>query len=285
MQTKKIMMRFGSALTTAVKLTGVLLLWTICLTRPALAVEYTVGIVPQQSASELAERWVPIVKYWSDTSGVTFHFRTSKDIATFHTDGGKGLYDILFSNAHHYTVFNQALGYVAFAKEIECTAGGLIVVPSGSAVEKVEQLEGAAIAFASPSAVMGTWLPAQHLKQKGVSFSPHYVKSMDSVYRSVAKGLFPAGGGEQRTLGGLDPEIKSHLRILWKSDFPCHPFSVHPRVPREIVQQLQKAMFSMHKNSQAMAMLKAVNMKGFGPANDADYNGVRKMKLKPFEAK
>lgn len=282
MQTKNIMMRFGSALTTLI---GVSLLSTLCIARTAQAVEYSIGISPQQSASELAKRWVPVIKYLSDTSGIIFHFRTSKDIATFNTDSGIGLYDIMYVNAHHYTVFHNAPGYVAFAHEKECTNGGLIVVPKGSAVQKVEQLQGASIAFASPGAVMGTWLPAQYLKQQRVSFSLKYVKSFDSVYRSVAKGLFPAGGGEERTLASLDPEIKTQLRVIWKSDFPCHPFSAHQRVPPEVMQQLQKAMFNMDRTPQGIALLKSANMKGFEPAYDADYNGVRKMKLKPFEDK
>lgn len=249
------------------------------------AVEYTVGIAPQQAASELAKRWVPIIKYWSDTTGNTFHFRTAKDIDTFQKDLSEGLYDIMFVNAHHYTVFNNAPGYVAFAHEAGCVNAGVLVVAKGSAVQRVAQLEGAAIAFSSPNAVIGTWLPAQHLGERGVSFSPNYVKSMDSVYLSVAKGLFPAGGGELRTLGSLDQDVKNQLRILWKSEFPCHPFSALPRVPREIVQQLQKAMIGMHKNPQGAAMLKSVNIKGFVPSNDAEYEVVRKMNLKPFEAK
>ena len=51
------------------------------------------------------------------------------------------------------------------------------------------------------------------------------------------------------------------------------------------MQQLQKAMFNMDRTPQGIALLKSANMKGFEPAYDADYNGVRKMKLKLFEDK
>jgi phosphonate transport system substrate-binding protein len=252
---------------------------------PVLANEYTIGIAPQQSASELAKRWVPIIKYWSDTAGHSFHFRTAKDIDTFQKDLSAGLYDIMFVNAHHYTVFNQTPGYAVFAHEMGCANAGIIVVAKSGEVQRLEQLSGATIAFSSPNAVIGTWLPGAHLANLGVAFVPKYVKSMDSVYLGVAKGLFPAGGGELRTFGSLDAEIKSNLRILWKNEFPCHPFSAHPRVPPEVVQQLQKAMLGMHKNTEGVSMLKLVNIQGFVASKDADYQAVRKLNLKPFEVK
>lgn len=251
----------------------------------ASAVEYTVGIARQQAASELAKRWVPIIKYWSDESGLAFQFRTAKDIDTFQTELGDGRYDIMFVNAHHYTVYNRAPGYVAFAQEKGCMNGSVIVVAQSNAVRSVKELEGATIAFSSPNAVVGTWLPVQHLRQQGVAFATSYVKSMDSVYRGVAKGLFNAGGGELRTYGSLDLEVRNQLRVLWKSDFPCHPFSAHPRVPQAAVIQLQKVMHDMNKNAKGMALLNVVNIKGFEASNDAKYDAVRKMLLNSIEVK
>lgn len=246
------------------------------------ALEYTIGIAPQQAASELAKRWVPIIKYWSEATGISFQFRTAKDIDTFQADLQEGRYHIMFVNAHHYTVFNRATGYEAFAREIGCANAGVIVVPVASTVQSVAQLQGASLAFSSPNAVLGTWLPGLYLRQQGIAFTPNYVKSMDSVYRSVAKGLFPAGGGELRTFGSLDAEVKNQLRVIWEDDFPCHPFSAHPLVPQTVVKQLQKAMQGMHTNPQAAALLQAVNIKGFEASNDKQYDVVRKMNLKPL---
>lgn len=251
----------------------------------AQAGEYTIGIAPQQSASELAKRWGPIIKYWSETAGHTFQFRTAKDIATFQQDLSKGIYDIMFVNAHHYTVFNKDPGYVAFAHEAECANAGILVVAKEGPIQRVEQLAGASIAFSSPSAVIGTWLPAQYLETQDIAFTANFVKSMDSVYLGVAKGLFPAGGGEFRTFGGLDPEIKKQLHILWKSEFPCHPFSALPRVPQAVIQQLQQAMLGMHKHPSTEVLLKAVNIKAFVAGSDAEYRVVRNMNLKPYGIK
>ena len=47
------------------------------------AVSYSFGIGPQQSATELAKRWTPVMQYLSEKSGVTLQFTTAKDIPTF----------------------------------------------------------------------------------------------------------------------------------------------------------------------------------------------------------
>jgi len=52
------------------------------------------------------------------------------------------------------------------------------------------------------------------LSDNDIEFEPNYVKSHDSVYRAVAAGLFPAGGGVTRTFNSLDPAIREDLRII-----------------------------------------------------------------------
>ena len=122
------------------------------------------------------------------------------------------------------------------------------------------------------------------LKAKNIHFSPSYVISMDSVYRAVAKGLFPAGQGEARTFGSMEPEIRDQLRILWSADpMPPFTFSAHPRVPPAVLQKIQKAMLEMADNPEGIELLKAVNMKGIAAAHESDYEAVRKLKLLTLE--
>ena len=109
---------------------------------------------------------------------------------------------------------------------------------------------------------------------------------MDSVYRSVAKGLFPAGGGETRTLSTIDPEVRSQLKVLWTSEsLPPFTFAAHKHVPKDVVAKVQKAMEGIENDPQGQALLKAINMKGFESADDTDYEVMRKMNIKPVEAK
>ncbi len=243
------------------------------------------GIPPQQSPTEVIKRWTPVMQYLEKKTGLILELKTAKDIPTFQNQIMEGLYDIAFVNPNTYVAANKAKGYLAFAQEKEGKSFGMIVVRKDGPINNLSQLNGQILAFPSNYAVMATILPLKKLEEQKVAVKIQYVISMDSVYRSVAKGLFVAGGGEGRTFGLLDPEIRRQLVVLWRSDdLPPFPFFSHPRVPASTLSLLQKAMFAMGQDPDAQVLLKAVNLKGLEKATDADYNGVRKLNL-PLQVK
>ncbi|MBI3561661.1 MAG: phosphate/phosphite/phosphonate ABC transporter substrate-binding protein [Gammaproteobacteria bacterium] len=241
------------------------------------------AIVPQQSPRELAKRWGPILQYLTEHSGVTLQFQTANSLTTYQQEMKAGLYDISFINAYYYVAFSGEAGYKVFAQEKDAKFIGIMVVRKDSPYQTVEDLKGKELAFPAPTAVT-SMLAYTYLKRKNINFSPRYVISMDSVYRAVAKGLFPAGQGEMRTFGSMEPEIRDQLRILWSADpMPPFTFSAHPRVPPDVLQKVQKAMFEMASDPEGIELLKAINMKGIVPAQDSDYTAVRKLKLLTLE--
>lgn len=238
------------------------------------------GVGPQQSASDLAKRWVPIFQYLSEKTGYDIQFTTAKDIPTYQQQAKEGFFDILYINPYHYTLINTSAGYQAFATEKDAKLIGVVVVRKDSKYQNVTDLNGQNLAFPSPNAVTATAMPLAYFKEKNVSVIPNYVVSMDSVYRAVAKGLYPAGGGEQRTFNSLDPEIRSQLRILWSAEpFPAFIFAAHPRIPKDVVKRVQAAMLEMDKDPKGMELLKVINFKGIISAKDSDYDGIRKLNL------
>ena len=281
MHKMKIVMRFVSTMTIVV---------IMCSAKPALsdvpAGGYSFGIGPVQSATELAKRWVPFLQYLSEKSGVPLQFRTAKDLTTFQQQFGEGIFDFGLLNPYHYIVFNKSSGYTAFAREKDGRLFGLLVVKKDGPIRHVSQLSGKIIAFPSATSMAATWIQLNMLSEKNITVSKQYVNSMDSVYRSVVKGIFPAGGGESRTWGTCDPEVKNELRILWTSQaFPPFPFMFHPRVPREVVAKVLDAMKKMDSDPRGIVLLKAINLKGIERSTDADYDEMRKMNFKlPVEA-
>lgn len=243
------------------------------------------GIPPQQSPTELTKRWTPVMQYLSEKSGLNLELKTAKDIQTYQGNIMDGQYDIAYVNPNTYVAANKAKGYQAFAQEKEGKSNGLIVVRKEGPIKQLSQLNGQTLAFPSTFAVMATILPLKQLEDQKITVKNQYVMSMDSVYRSVAKGLFLAGGGESRTFGVLEPEIKSQLTVLWQSmDLPPFPFFAHPRVKTNDLIKLQKAMLAMDQDPQGQALMKIVNIKGLELAHDKEYDGVRKLNL-PLEVK
>lgn len=247
---------------------------------------YTFGIGPTQSATELTKRWSPFIQYLSEKSGVPLQFKTSSDLAIFKQQFLNSVFDFGLLNPYHYLISRKASGYTAFAHEKNEKLYALLVVRKDSPITDVKQLKGKTLAFPSPTAFIGTWVQMAMLKENNIDVYRQYVNSMDSSYLSVAKGLFPAGGGESRTWGALDPKVKKQLRVLWNSEaYPPFAFMVHPRVPQGDVLKVLHAMETMDTDPQGIELLKAVNMKGIEKATDEDYNKMRKKNFKPFEDK
>jgi len=234
------------------------------------------GFVPQQSASKLARLWTPILNYLSEQTGYRLRFRTAQNIPVFEQRLAAGEYDLSYMNPYHYTTFQRAPGYAAFARARDKRIKGIVVVRRDSPVKDLRELDGQTLAFPSPAAFAASVLPRARFKAEGITITPKYVSSHDSVYRTVARGLYPAGGGVIRTFKNVDPAISDQLRILWTTrPYTPHAIAAHPRVPTQVVQRLQQAMLAMDRNPQGKKLLAAIRIKGFERGEDKDWDDVR----------
>ena len=240
----------------------------------------TFGVVPQQSASKLAQLWVPVLGYLARGTGLDIKFRTAPDIPEFERRVAAGAYDVAYMNPYHYTVFSQEPGYRAFAKTKGQLLKGILVVRKDSPIRSPAELAGATLAFPAPAAFAASVLTRAYLSEQGIAFTPRFVASHDSVYLGVAKGLYTGGGGVVRTFESLDPAVRDQLRILWTTKgYTPHAFAAHPRVPAETVRRLTEAMVAMDRTDEGRALLTPLSIKGFEAAQDADWDDVRALGL------
>lgn len=241
---------------------------------------FTFAIAPQQSREEVMRRWTPIVRYLTEHTGLDLQLRTGKDIPSYQQEVKDGSFDFAYINPYHYTLYHETTGYEAFARQQGAKLVGILVVKNDSPIKTVADLKGLTIAFPAPSALAATALQLTHLKSQNVDVRPTYLTSMDTVYSAVARGLYPAGGGEMRTFESMDSMIRGDLRVLWSADpLPPHPFSAHPRVPKDVVAKVQKAMVELATTDAGKLLLRAVRFQGIEATSDADYNEFRLLKL------
>lgn len=238
------------------------------------------GIVPQQSAKKLAKLWTPVNAYLSKKSGLKIQFATAQDIPAFEKRVLAGEYDLAYMNPYHYTVFNQKPGYQAIIKQKDKRIHGIVVVPKDSKIDSLRELDGLTLSFPSPAAFAASVLPRAKMATDGIKITPKYVSSHDSVYLTVARGLFPAGGGVVRTLNNTDPQVQEQLKVLWTTPgYTPHAFAVHPRLDSGLAEKLQQALLSMNSDAEGRALLKTINFKGMEPATDADWDDVRSLNI------
>jgi phosphonate transport system substrate-binding protein len=234
------------------------------------------GIVPQQSAARLATLWTPVCRYISERTGQQLVFKTAKDIPTFEQRLAAGEYDIAYMNPYHYTVFSIDPGYRAFARETEKRIRGIVVVRKDSAYQSIGELDGKTLAFPAPAAFAASVLPRAYFKKNGIAITPQYVKSHDSVYLAVSRGIYPAGGGIQRTFDNISEATRAGLRILWTTPgFTPHAFAAHPRLSAATVEALVKVLAAMGRDADGRKLLGNLNFQPIGPARDQDWDDVR----------
>lgn len=240
----------------------------------------TFAVVPQQSASQLAKLWTPIVEKLSLISGFKIKFATAPDIPTFEKRLSEGEYDIAYMNPYHYVVFNESTGYQALAKARDKRIKGIIVVAKNSLINKFDDLDNTTLAFPAPAAFAATILTQSDLAMNKVNFTAKYVSSHDSVYRAVAKGIYPAGGGILRTFNNVDSNIKEQLTILSTTKgYTPHAIATHPRVKSEQMEKIQQALSSLGQDESGKTLLNNIKIKGFENASDTDWDDIRDLKL------
>ena len=245
---------------------------------------YSFGIVPQQSASKLAKNWGPIMAHISRQTGVTLRFKTAPNIPEFEKRLLAGEYDFAYMNPYHYVVFNQAPGYQAMAKARDKKITGIMVTRKDSTINQLTQLQDKTLAFPSPAAFAASILPRAELKKQQVNISPKYVSSHDSVYRGVASGLFPAGGGVKRTFNAVDAGIREQLQIFWTSEgYTPHAIAYHPRINDALATKVTQSLVALEQTEAGQKMLGTLKIKGWEAASDEQWNDIRALNIQTLD--
>lgn len=243
------------------------------------------GVVPQQAASKLAKLWIPILQHVSKEVGVDIRFKTATNIPAFEQRLGKGEYDLAYMNPYHYVVFNEKLGYQAFAKQMNKHIKGIMVVHKDSDIKNITQLQGQTLAFPSPAAFAASLLTRGYLKNEGIDFKEKYVSSHDAVYFNVAKKVYPAGGGILRTLNSTKPDILEQLKVFWVSKpYTPHAFAARPDIPIEIVHKIRDSFRNLNNTEKGKEMLLGLKFSGIESADDSDWNDVRDLDLQALNS-
>ncbi len=239
-----------------------------------------VGIVPQHSSTVLSRQWNPILRHLSEETGYWLIFRPARSIPVFEERLFNGRYDIAYMNPYHYVVAHEQVGYQAFARQKNEYIQGIMVVHRDVAFNNLDELASRTLAFPSPHAFAASILTRSHLRQAEIPFVANYLSSHDKVYRSVAYGHYPAGGGIMRTLDQVSPSIRQQLRVLWKSnEYTPHAIAAHPDLEPDFLYRLQEAMVRMSQSEEGRQLLDGIEFEGIVSAQDGDWDDIRELNM------
>src|SRR5215210_1855224 len=142
----------------------------IAMHSPALVAEpaYAFNVLNQRSIALTAQYWKPILTYVSKKSGVPLELKLAKTAKEGNAIAEQGKYDFLYTN-HFFTPERDRLGYKVIARPAGPGIRSQIVVPMDSPIQSLQDLDEKVVAFVTPDAFAGYWLPMDALLKSKVN--------------------------------------------------------------------------------------------------------------------
>ena len=220
-----------------------------------------VSVVPQRPPAETFAVWTPLLQQLGQVSKQCFVLRVAPTIPTFEAELRSGRADCVYMNPYHAVLAQRWRGYIPLVRDGSKPLRGLLVVRKDSPIRSIRELNGQAVAFPSPNAFAATLLPRVLLARQGITIQPVFENTHSNVYRSVALGMLPAGGGINNTLRRERPELREELRVLWQTPpFPSHPFACLPSLAQARREALQAGFLTLATNPANHGLLDAIQI-------------------------
>lgn len=235
------------------------------------------GVLNQQSAALTAERWNPILHYVSAVSGVPLRLKMGKTVQETDAMMGRGEFDFMYTNHNFQSEYDRA-GYRVIARWAGEAIRCVIAVPADSTVERIEDLRGKRIAFPSPDAFVGYAVPIMELKKADVRVEEIFAGNQEGALAQLKARRVDGAAVNSRFLAQYAEREGVKFREIFTSDaYPELAVIAHPRLHGDLIARVQKALIGMKDDPRATEILVRGKTKGFEPATDRDYDGVRRV--------
>jgi phosphonate transport system substrate-binding protein len=245
---------------------------------PAAADEALIfGVLNQQSPALTAERWNPILHYLAAVSGVPLVLKMGPTVDETNAMMARSVFDLMFTN-HNFQSEFDGIGYRVIARWAGEPIRTVIAVSADSPIRHLRELEGKAVAFPSKEAFVGYAVPLVALRNARVSVSEVFAGNQEGAMAQLKARRVAAAAVNSRFLSQYAEREGVKFREIYVSEgFPELAVIVHPRVPATTVDNLRRALIGMADDPAAAPVLARVKFKGFAPASDRDYDGVRRV--------
>ena len=235
------------------------------------------GVLNQQSPALTAERWNPILHYVGAASGVPLQLRMGRTVQETDAMMGRGEFDFAFTN-HNFQSEFAGVGYRVIARWGGEGMRGVIAVPYESPLRRLEDLRGKRVAFPSRDAFAAYAVPMLALRQAGVGVEEVLGANQDGVLAQLKARRVDAAAVNSRFLAQYAEREKFRVRDVFVSDvYPDLAVIAHPRLGAATVERVRRALVAIKDDPAAAEILARAQSKGFEPASDRDYDGVRRV--------
>ncbi|MBF0547867.1 MAG: phosphate/phosphite/phosphonate ABC transporter substrate-binding protein [Candidatus Riflebacteria bacterium] len=249
-----------------------------------------VGRIPFSNSSDLVRQHEGLMKYLKDTLGV----KEARLVTASNYDGilqklDRGEIDIGWLGTQAYVEGKEKFKLKPLVKPVRfgtTSYRGIIIARGDSGIKRLSDLKGKKFAWVEKESASGYIFPKAILIEAGINpdkdFSEAaFLTKHDAVVLNVLLGKYDAGAcydDARKTL--KDQEKARELTILGTTqDISNEPLVCRADLPDDLTAMIKDAFLKLSINNPLhKAILQpCTDVQGFVPANDADYEYVRKV--------
>ena len=244
---------------------------------------YKFYVLNQRSVALTAQYWNPILTHVSKKSGVPLELKLAKTPQEGNANAEKGDYDFQYTN-HFFTPERDRLGWKVIARPAGPGIPSQIVVPEDSPIQTLNDLNGKDVAFVSPDAFLGYWVPMDALLRANVKVNKLFTGNQEASSAQLKVSKVAAAGVNSSVLARYARRESFAYRALWTSEaYLDLCIMAHPKLPADKVAAVRTAFITMVKDPEGRKvleagaeLLKSTGELGFVAAEDRDYDNYRK---------
>ena len=227
--------------------------------------ELEMGIITSENEADRLARYEPIVAYFEEALGVPVTIRNATDYAGVIEALNAETIQIArlgpASYAQAWIVMNGSVTPLVGEVALDGTFGyhSVIVVPTDSPFQSIEDLEGQSLAFADPNSTSGFQAPSYFLREEGIiadeyfsetGFSGSHENSvmaiLDGTYDAAATWWRDEERSNFRRMAEKDMIPEGAVRVIWQSPkLPASPWAVHADLPEDLQSDVRQALLNM----------------------------------------
>jgi phosphonate transport system substrate-binding protein len=244
---------------------------------------YSFNVLNQRSIALTAQYWNPILTHVSKKSGVPLELKLAKTAQEGNVIAEKYGYDFQYTN-HFFTPERDRLGYKVIARPAGPGIRSQIVVPEDSPIQGLHELSGKDVAFVTPDAFAGYWLPMDALLKAKVRINVVFTGNQEASSAQLRVNKVAAAGVNSSVLARYARRESFNYRALWTSEvYQDLCIMASPKVPADKVAAVRAALINMINDPEGRQvleagadLLKSTGDLGFVAAENRDYDNYRK---------
>ncbi len=251
------------------------------------------GFIPNRNINAVQISAQKIAEFLSKETGYNIKAMTVSNYASIVFGMKSKRIDLAFVGPLNYVILNKNTGAYPLTSAIRFGKHGyysLVITRKDSDIKKIEDLKGKKFVFGDVLSTSSTLYPKKMIKEAGLDLKKDIksakLDNASAIVLSVMQGTVDAGSVYKDARKNSEvlnrfPNILDETIVIAESELiPPDPQIVGKHISKKQAEILKKGLIAISKKEESKKILKSLFLiDELVPANDKDYDGLRKVIL------